>query len=533
MSIKLLDCTLRDGGYLNDWEFGRNNYLSIYERLVASAVDIIEVGFVDDRRPYDINKTIYPDTSAISRSFGKIKNKAPLTVAMIDYGTCNISNVEDCDDSWVDGIRVIFKKHLMHEAMEYCRLLKNKGYKVFSNLVAVSDYTEEDLIEISRIINDVRPYAICMVDTYGLMYPNDVTRIFKILDTNIQKDIRIGFHSHNNLQLGFANNLALIQNAGDRDITIDATLFGMGKSAGNGPIELVADYLNKNKGKNYQINQMLEAIGESIIDMYGKYSWGYKTFFYLAAKNNCHPKYVGYFQDKNNFSLSDIDAILDDEIPFERKLKYDETLSAEIYNTYRDKRYNDITEYNDLLSVINNRKILFIGPGKNIFLQKDKVDAFIKAEKPLCISINHIPEYLRTDYVFITTSQRYLDMTDKLLSTEFSDIGIIATSNVTSKSRDFDFVFDREKLLNRNQKIIDNSFLMLLQIIKNLNIQNVYCAGLDGYSDRGDNYFDNNMEYRFHNMDALSMNKCIRDSVKQISMNVHFITYSHYEEEID
>ena len=216
------------GGYLNDWEFGRNNYLSIYERLVASDVDIIEVGFVDDRRPYDINKTIYPDTKAIRRSFGKIKKKAPFTVAMIDYGTCDISNVEDCVDSWVDGIRVIFKKHLMHEAMEYCRLLKNKGYKVFSNLVAVSDYSDEDFIEISKLLNDVEPYAVSMVDTYGLMYPDDVIRIFKVLDANIPKDMCIGFHPHNNLQLGFANSLAFIQNAGDRNIIVDATLYGMG-----------------------------------------------------------------------------------------------------------------------------------------------------------------------------------------------------------------------------------------------------------------------------------------------------------------
>ena len=118
-SVRLLDCTLRDGGYHNDWEFGQNEYLSIYQRLVAANVDVIEVGFIDDRRPYDINKTIFPDTKSIGMSYGAIKDKAPISVGMIDYGTCSIDNLQDASESWVDGIRVIFKKKLMHEAMEY------------------------------------------------------------------------------------------------------------------------------------------------------------------------------------------------------------------------------------------------------------------------------------------------------------------------------------------------------------------------------------------------------------------------------
>ena len=154
MSIQLLDCTLRDGGYINDWEFGHNNLASIYQRLVAAKVDIIEVGFIDDRRPFDMNRSIFPDTESIGRIYGKIQPKAPMTVGMIDYGTCDIRNIQPCSESWIDGIRVIFKKHLMHEAMDYCAKVKALGYKVFSQLVSITSYNDSELLELVTVRRD-------------------------------------------------------------------------------------------------------------------------------------------------------------------------------------------------------------------------------------------------------------------------------------------------------------------------------------------------------------------------------------------
>ena len=138
--IQLLDCTLRDGGYINDWEFGHNKLVSLFERIAQSGVEIIEVGFIDEKRPFDINRSIFPDTKSVRKIFGPVIEKysdAVMTVGMIDYGTCDISNIEDCEDSVLDGIRVIFKKHLMADAMQYCQELKAKGYKVCAQLVAV------------------------------------------------------------------------------------------------------------------------------------------------------------------------------------------------------------------------------------------------------------------------------------------------------------------------------------------------------------------------------------------------------------
>ena len=170
--IRLLDCTLRDGGYVNDWEFGHSTITSIFERVVDSGAEIIEIGFLDDRRPFDINRTIMPDTKSVQDIFGHCVKRPPMVVGMIDYGTCKLENIQPCEESYLDGIRVIFKKHIMHEAMEYCAQLKKLGYKVFSQLVSITSYSDEEMMELIGLVNEIEPFAVSMVDTYGLLDPN-------------------------------------------------------------------------------------------------------------------------------------------------------------------------------------------------------------------------------------------------------------------------------------------------------------------------------------------------------------------------
>ncbi len=106
----LLDCTLRDGGYLNDWEFGLDTITSIFERLVSSRVDFIEVGFLDERRIFDYNRSIMPNTISVENIYRKVDKGDAIIVGMIDYGTCSVGNIQSCIESYFDGIRVIFKK---------------------------------------------------------------------------------------------------------------------------------------------------------------------------------------------------------------------------------------------------------------------------------------------------------------------------------------------------------------------------------------------------------------------------------------
>ncbi len=216
-----------------------------------------------------------------------------------------------------------------------------------------------------------------MVDTYGLLTPIDLLHYYEILDKNVKPHIGIGFHAHNNMQLAYANALTFVQKKTERNIIVDGTLYGMGKSAGNDPIELVANYLNEHFGKNYDIDQMLEAIEESVIDIYHAYPWDYKTFFYLSAKNKCHPNYVSYLQAKSNLSVSDLDRLLSSIEPEENKLLYKKEIAMKLYDGYKTETCDDSCSLAKLGQFLNNRKVLVIGPGKNIlYLCCDAADEF-------------------------------------------------------------------------------------------------------------------------------------------------------------
>ena len=533
--IQLLDCTLRDGGYINDWRFGYTNTVSMFERMVDAGVDIIELGFLDDRRPFDIDRTIFPDTQAADRIYGALDKKQSMVVGMIDFGTCGIENIAPCAESYLDGIRVIFKKGKMHPAMDFCRQVKALGYKVFSQLVSVTSYTDGELLELIGLVNDVQPYAVSMVDTYGLMDEEWLLHLYRFLDENVDPGIRIGFHAHNNFQLAYANTLAFLKYEGKHELIVDGTLYGMGKSAGNAPIELVAMTLNRRYGGQYRIDAMLEAIKESVMDFYRQTPWGYKTFFYLCAKNQCHPNYLTDFEREENLSVSMLDELLGAIGPEEKKLLYDKAVGKRFYEEYVAANCRDGENTNRFLDYIGQRKILLIGPGKNIRLQAEKVRTFALENKPVVISVNYLPVEVTADCVFITNPKRYHDMTLPLREERHSNVKTLATTNVTCRNGAFDFVINRAPLLEKDEAIIDNSFLMLIKYLHRIGIREVWCAGFDGYSDKESNYNDPAMEYDFVKREAVSLNKHMKASIAEYrkSMDIHFITFSAYDMEED
>lgn len=534
--IQLLDCTLRDGGYVNDWEFGHNNLISIYERLVDAGVDMIEIGFLDDRRPFDINRSIFPDTESAGKIWGSAKKKAPTVVGMIDYGTCGIKNLQPANESYIDCIRVIFKKHLMHEAMEFCRQVKELGYQVCSQLVSVTAYTDEELMQLIGLVNDVKPYAVSMVDTYGLLNPKDLLHIYSILDENVCEGVRIGFHAHNNFQLAYANCIAFLEKETKHDLLVDGTIYGMGKSAGNAPIELLIMELNKNYGTHYDVHPILEAIEESVMDYYKEKPWGYKLFFYLSAENRVHPTYVSDYQQKMNLSVSDLDEVLSKIEPEDKKLLYDKTISEETYEAYRKNELVKEADFTNLSEELKNRKLLILGPGKNIQLQEEKVRAYVQENNPLIISINYIPGAFNVDYVFVTNRKRYQQMTDALHEAKNANVKLIMTSNVMNvEGNNQVYRIERAPLLEMKEHIMDNSMLMLLKTLSNMGVKEVSLAGFDGYSDKEINYFNPSMEYSFVRDEAQRLNRHIKHVMETTlkDMTLNFITYTHYTEKED
>lgn len=527
--LKLLDCTLRDGGYVNDWEFGHDNIVSIFERLVDANVDIIEVGFIDDRRSFDMNRSIMPDTASVEKIYGLLDRKQAMVVGMIDYGTCALKQIQPCSESYLDGIRVIFKKHIRKEAIQFCAELIKLGYKTFVQLVSVTSYSDEEMLDLIRMANEIKPYAVSMVDTYGLMHQNNLKHYYELLDNHLDQTIALGYHAHNNFQMGYANCIELLSGKTERTLVVDGSIYGMGKSAGNAPIELIAMHMNECYGKNYHISQLLEAIDANISNFYKPATWGYNMFYYLAAFNDCHPNYVAYLMDKRTLSVKSINEILG-HLEGEARLLYDKDYIEQLYVQYQEKVVDDQKTVEQLKVALGGREILLLGPGLNIRKQKDRIKRFIEEKSPFIISVNMIPEDFKPDYIFLSNAKRYVQMATAL-SRKDRKYQIIATSNVTKTSNRFDYVLNYGALLDREAEIIDNSFVMLLKVMIRIGRNRVYLAGFDGYfGQHKKNYLYANMEYKFGKAKANNLNRYVAKVLADLGSQIEivFITDSLY-----
>jgi 4-hydroxy 2-oxovalerate aldolase len=531
-NIALLDCTLRDGRYINDWNFGHDTLVNIFERIVSSTIDYIEIGFLDQRRPFDINKSIMPDTASVGKIYGNLDKRNTEVVGMIDYGTCDISNIQPCENSFLDGIRVIFKKHSMHEALFFCKGIQDLGYKVFTQAVSITSYNDEELKELIGLVNEVKPFALSIVDTYGLLHKDNLFHYYEMMNTYLADGIGIGYHSHNNFQLAYSNCIELINKHGqsNRTLLVDGSVFGMGKGAGNAPTELLARYMNDHCGTHYGISQMLEAIDVSILDIFKQTPWGYSMKFFIAASNDCHPEYVSYLLEKKSLSVKAINGILK-ELKGDAKLLYNKAYIEQLYIDYQKNNCNDKRDYETLSTELKGKKLLVIGPGASIKNESEKIKKYIKENNPVIIAINFIPKPLDVSYLFLTNSKRYVQQ-----ATAINELGnrikIIATSNVTKSAGEFDYNLDYETLIDRDAVFIDNSFLMLLKVLIKSGINSVALAGFDGYSqNRETNYYLSKMEYDFAKRQGEEINANVNQvlPILKKDINVEFITSTAYK----
>ena len=530
--IKLLDCTLRDGGYVNDWEFGHSMITGTYKRLDAAGVDYIEIGFLDDRRTFDINRTIQPNTDCFNKVFAGVNKKHAVPVAMIDYGTCDISNVSDCDSSFIDGIRVIFKKEKIEEALPFCKAIKKKGYKLFIQAISITAYSDIEILEYVQKINEIKPYAFSIVDTYGLLDNRKLTNYFNLMNNNLDSDIKIGYHAHNNFQLAFSNSIKFLALETKRTIVVDATVYGMGKSAGNCAIELISMHMNERYGTHYDINQFLEILDTDLMNVYQEHYWGYRYNYFISAMQNCHPNYVQFLLDKKTLSVTSINEILS-SIPDDIKLLYSKEYIENAYLDYQSHNIDDANTIKDLTAILGDNEVLLLGPGNTLLSCEQKIKSFIERDSPTIISVNFEPGMYDCDYVFVSNSKRYSKLVDA--TSKKSNAKLITTSNITLFDQQADYVLNYNALITENRRHNDNAVLLALAALIKFGVAKAYLAGFDGFrSDMTDYYnlkysFAGNTEYKVMSNETTMAG--LKDLSKKIE--IHFITESLYSPAIE
>lgn len=339
-SIKLLDCTLRDGAYVNDSIFGNQTIEIIIEYLLKAGVEIIECGWLkNDESKADSTYFHVPEDL---RKYVPKKSKNKIYSLMIDYNRYDIKNLDNEDLSAIDMIRVTFPMDHAFEGYELGEKIKEKGLDVSFQLVNAKTYADGSLSSknfIERLckeFNHLKPTCICFADTFGSMYPCEVDALSKLFDKYLFKDIALGMHTHDNMHLAFANTIAFMNSAKDfeRDIVVDGSLLGMGRGAGNTPTELLADYLNKFYKKKYNIDIILAIIDEYMLRFAKDYEWGYDPYLGVAGMMESHINNVAYLKEKYNISSLDLKRVLDklDEV---KRAHYNFDNLDDVYDNYK------------------------------------------------------------------------------------------------------------------------------------------------------------------------------------------------------
>ncbi|WP_349688861.1 aldolase catalytic domain-containing protein [Campylobacter coli] len=368
MRIGVLDCTLRDGGYLNNWKFGRGAIVNIIERLGLSGVDYIELGFVKNDSYLDLDSSHITDIRNII-----LKPNNSLFVAMIEIGEYDISNIPQRENNiLIFGFRLMFRKKQLIEMSMIAEKLQRLGYNVFLQPVNIMDYNLQELITLIQSANKINPYAVYIVDTYGFMNKYDLMEKFFILDSNLNKNIKLGYHSHNNLQLAYSNCVELIEHNTQREIILDSSVFGMGKGAGNANTELILSYLNEKFKTNYDIDQILEIIDIYISKEKEQNPWGYSLLYYLAAITKTHHSYVRFLLNKKTLSIKSVKEILTSLIE-DKRMVYDEKYISQKYFRYQSKNIDSKEDLNKLKKEIEGFEILLLGLGLSAQEEKNKI----------------------------------------------------------------------------------------------------------------------------------------------------------------
>ena len=479
MKIQLLDCTLRDGAYIVDSNFGTASMKGIISHLQDASVDIIEVGWLKDK-PHQEGTSFY-HVPADAEQYITNKNPNALYVAMIDWNRYDDSVLPPYDGKSIDAVRVVFPHGKHKEGIEIGLRIREKGYTVMFQAANTLAYSNDELIELAEAMNAVNPASLSVVDTFGAMYEEDLERIVTCLDAHLNKGIKMGIHTHNNQQMAFALSLCFIRlmTKAGRDMMVDASLCGMGRGAGNATTELVANYLNKKCNCHYNVDAIMDAIDVYMGYYQEKYQWGYSTAYCIAGMYCCHVNNIAYLLKNHRTSSKDMRLIIESLSPDDRK-KYDYDLLEEKYIQNQSRYVDDTAAMQTLQEALVGKNILLVAPGKSSVDQREKIQEYITINKPVVIGVNAIIPGYDYDYLFFVNPARY-EYAATSYPHVFKVTRRIVLSNIKNTATEDEVIIGFNNVIKRGWPHYDNAAISAFRLMDKVGVSRVAIAGFDGF----------------------------------------------------
>ena len=530
----ILDCTLRDGGYVNEWDFKPEQALKITQSLVDSRIDIIECGFISATTG-KVGTTNFPKLDMINEMLAHVQfpkdeaTPAPLFVAMINLGEFPLKDLPSCPATTVgkiEGIRLVFTKAQWKDAVKVAPHIIDKGYKLFVQPMLTVGYQDMEILEMLKAFDPLDFYAMYIVDSFGSMTGEQFRRYHSLFENNLKPSARLGYHAHNNMQLAYSNSITFLDLAERRNIIIDSSVLGMGRGAGNLNSELLTDYMNKRLGKAYKVQPLLEVIDSSLAAIKREKPWGYSIAQFLSASLNIHPNYAGYLTRKCNLTVNDMDSILRN-IPVECRTRYNEKVIQESYLKWRKQFY---MEENLDVSAFKGLNVCVVASGPSARIHQGRIRSYVTDHSAIVVALNHVPDFMDHDYVFVNNQRRYDEFIEKIEKSK-----LIATTNLHLKSSHIGcHLVDFPRLVEETEPVSsDNSAVLFFALARRMGVGSVGVAGLDGFGD-GQNYNYDELAGVWDEKEMFTRNDELARATAHFgtAINLTFVTPSRFEKEL-
>ncbi len=417
--VQVLDCTIRDGGYVNDWAFDVPMVREVYRNVSKSGADFIELGFRNTLMAGSQNPWICVSEATLRKVVADIPG-VPVAL-MLDGGKFDVADIPSARDSLVRMYRLAVHKKDVKSGIRDIARLKRKGYQVTLQLMGINDYADKDFKELNGVLKAAALDYLYFADSYGSLFPSDIPRIVEALRKTRQK---LGYHPHNNLQLGFANTLAAI----DQGVHIvDATIFGMGRGAGNLPLEVLVMYLHKVTGlPRYNVIPLLDLVDRYFVPVYQKDPWGYSLPYMLSGIFGIHPNYPKALVDRREYDMATVAKFLEfikDQAPsgFDRSkldvLVQKGAASSDIKVKAIAREQVQAVKAGrkiDYLGRHAGRDFLILANGASLPAYRSRIRKFIKKFKPVVIGVNFLDDLFVPDYHGFSNKKRFTQYVGKV-----------------------------------------------------------------------------------------------------------------------
>ena len=492
----------------------------VLQSLSTSGIEIVECGYLAGSHGSREDSTLYGDISDIATH---TKNKNQSYVVMINHGDYTVDKLVPRNETAIDGVRLAFHQESIVSALEDAKSIIDLGYALYLQPMVAKNYSDAEFLSLIQSANKLGVKAFYIVDSFGSMLPSEFEHLMHLVDDTLDEDIALGYHSHNNMQLAFSNAIALCNAGLGREVIIDASIYGMGRGAGNLNTELIADYLNHAMGKSYDTLPLLEVIDEFLSSLMMENPWGFSPAQYLSAFYNCHPSYAKYLIDKNTNHIVGVRKVLEN-IPKEKRQTYDAALIEKLYTaSLLEPKSDCLGEW----CIEAGKKVLLVASGSSMERYYAWIEEHIGDESVVAIALNHKPAFV-CDYYFFSNQKRLNEFEDILPMEK-----VIVTNNIETTQKP-KAIIDLGEYAFVDQVFVKNVAIVAMNFLLGQGIHACDIAGLDGYNTMGENYSYDETSVILDPGAMREENDLLRFALEKLSsrMSISFVTPSLFSGDI-